>query len=153
MEDIHDFEKLSGNLDDLNSDEDVNQELPSLMEVDDFEDNDALEEERAAIAENIEINLGVNNASSRITYDINLLNQRIKDSLLILGDFKTRAPPGLTRKACLDSLMNDLCQRYSYNRYMMNMLYDLFPKEVILTPYTHYFRYLKLLKLMKPIAL
>ena len=130
MEEIHDFETLNGNLNDLIADEDFNQEGHSPMEVDDEGDKEISKDESGSEAEHIETNLGLTDASSRPTYDISLLNQRIKDSLLILGDFKARAPSGLTRKACLDSLMNDLCQRYSYNRYMMNMLYDLFPKEV-----------------------
>ncbi|VDM16413.1 unnamed protein product [Hydatigera taeniaeformis] len=89
-----------------------------------------LEEEKKP-NEDVATNIGTSFSSLAPTYDMGLLNQRIRDSLLILGDFKTRAPPGLTRKACVTSLIDDLCQRYSYSRFMMNLLYDLFPKEIL----------------------
>ncbi|VDD84026.1 unnamed protein product [Mesocestoides corti] len=126
-----DFPKTIGNLDDLISDEEMNE----ARLVENKGDNEAQlkndEDEVGSECENVATNITESDYRSGPTYDMKLLTQRIKNSLLMLEDFKNRAPSGLTRKACVDSLLNDLCQRYSYNRFMINILYDLFPKEIL----------------------
>lgn len=65
--------------------------------------------------------------NSRLDYS--LFDQRIKQWLSVLSDFKN-APQGLSRSACVQNLIDDLCLRYSYNKFLMRKLYDIFPKEV-----------------------
>ncbi len=135
----NDFPKINDNLNELVSDEEM-EDLPEDDDEDKHEEESQPEEgadESESEADGLTTNIGDSGKSSGPTYDMSLLTQRIKDSLLMLGDFKKRAPAGLTRTACVESLLNDLCQRYSYNRFMINMLYDLFPKEVRCT----YFNY------------
>ncbi|KAH8852156.1 hypothetical protein KSF78_0001058 [Schistosoma japonicum] len=59
------------------------------------------------------------------------LNQRIRNWLYILADFKNRAPADLDRSLCVATLISDLCSRYSYNRFLMLKILDLFPKEIV----------------------
>ncbi|EUB56481.1 Putative ribosomal RNA methyltransferase NOP2 [Echinococcus granulosus] len=131
LEEIDDFVDSSGKVKGFLSDEEVDKEDPTPMGEDGFEIVEKPSNGNYSEPEDVATNIGVSDLPSAPTYDMTLLNQRIRDSLLILGDFKTRAPPGLTRKACVDSLLNDLCQRYSYSRLMINILYDLFPKEIL----------------------
>lgn len=125
MEEIDDFANLNGNLKELLSDDDEEFEESLASEG---EDN--MQPQDKGDVE-IETNIGTTDFPSGPTYDVNELDQRIKDALLVLGDFKTRAPPGIKRKEIVDSLLNNLCQRYNYNSFMMNMFYDLFPKEIL----------------------
>lgn len=132
MDEVDEFADPNGGVKDPLRDGGVDRRNPSPIEEDDFEYEEKTKDGNHPELEEITTNIGAPYPQSAPTYDMTLLNQRIRDSLLILGDFKTRAPPGLTRKACVNSLLNDLCQRYSYSRFMMNLLYDLFPKEVII---------------------
>ncbi|VDN11967.1 unnamed protein product [Dibothriocephalus latus] len=122
-----DFPKVNENLDDLLSDEEM-QELNDDSGVGDMPGDaaDLSETEAEPVATNL-----VDSDKPSQQLDMGHLVQRIKDFSYILGDFKARAPEGLSRKACIDTLLNDLCQRYSYNKFMISQLYDLFPKEVI----------------------
>ncbi|KAL3312894.1 rRNA (cytosine-C5-)-methyltransferase nop2 [Cichlidogyrus casuarinus] len=65
------------------------------------------------------------------TFDLRLLDDRIKQNLMILDDWKKRAPEGLTRPTCIAQLLEDLSVRYSYNSYMIGKVYDLFPKNIL----------------------
>lgn len=62
--------------------------------------------------------------------DFTYLDDRIKSFIMMLSNFKTRAPEGLTRSQCLKSLLDDICKRYSYSYFLARKLYDLFPKEL-----------------------
>lgn len=120
-----DVPQINDHLDDLVSDEEM-KDIQDNAE----QDEESVHEDAGSDDGDVTTNIGDSESRAGPTYDMNLLTQRIKDSLLILGDFKKRAPAGMTRKACVDTLLNNLCQRYSYNRFVINILYDLFPKEV-----------------------
>ncbi|VDK36346.1 unnamed protein product [Taenia asiatica] len=131
VDEIDEFADRNGVVKDLLSDRGVDERNISSPKESDVEDESKIKDRNHPELEDVTTNIGTPYPPSAPTYDMTLLNQRIRDSLLILGDFKARAPPGLTRKACVNSLLNDLCQRYSYSRFMMNLLYDLFPKEIL----------------------
>ncbi|XP_013393927.1 25S rRNA (cytosine-C(5))-methyltransferase nop2 [Lingula anatina] len=63
--------------------------------------------------------------------DLALVQQRMKDILQVLGDFKARREEGRTRKEYVEQLIRDLCLYYSYNTFLMEKLLDLFPHEII----------------------
>eukprot|EP00108_Taenia_solium_P001188 TsM_000635500 transcript=TsM_000635500 gene=TsM_000635500 len=131
VDEIDEFADRNGDVKGLLSDRGVDERnLPSPKKGN-LEDESKTKDRNNPELEDVTTNIGAPYPPSAPTYDMTLLNQRIRDSLLILGDFKARAPPGLTRKDCVNSLLNDLCQRYSYSRFMMNLLYDLFPKEIL----------------------
>ncbi len=121
-EEIDDFPNVTTDFDTLVSDEE-------MADPDSSEEQEATQVEQPQ-DDDVETNLVENDEQAAHTLDASNMTQRIKDTLLILGDFKARAPAGLSRKECVTNLLNDLCQHYSYNRFMINMLYDLFPKEV-----------------------
>ncbi|VDO11427.1 unnamed protein product [Rodentolepis nana] len=134
MEEIDDFANINEDLKELLSDEDA--ESINSLASDDEEDLPVNGKEPRAegdeeVGGEIETNIATSDFPTGPTYDLNELDQRIKDALLVLGDFKTRAPPGMKRKEIVDSLLSNLCQRYNYNRFMMNLFYDLFPKEIL----------------------
>ncbi|KAA3675622.1 25S rRNA (cytosine2870-C5)-methyltransferase [Paragonimus westermani] len=64
-------------------------------------------------------------------HDLNYLDQRIRDWMLLLANFKTQAPPNVTRSICVNSLLEDVCKKYSYNKFLAHKLFDLFPKELL----------------------
>ncbi|CAH8445287.1 unnamed protein product [Schistosoma turkestanicum] len=77
-------------------------------------------------------NLTSEDAADKSVMDSSTLNQRIRNWLHILADFKNRAPAGLDRSLCVRTLISDLCSRYSYNQFLMLKLLDLFPKEALI---------------------
>ncbi|CAL8107643.1 unnamed protein product [Calicophoron daubneyi] len=110
-----------------------------VLPVADFGDIDELESGSAhndgalesAEDEVEDLKTNIEESDARSSYDLQYLDQRIKEWVLMLSDFKSRAPAGLSRKSCIDSLLEDLCKRYSYNKFLAHKLFDLFPKEVI----------------------
>ena len=55
------------------------------------------------------------------------VQQRIKDVMLVLSDFKKHRQPNKTRSEYLNVLRSDLCMYYSYNEFLMGKLMDIFP--------------------------
>uniref|UniRef100_T1IGK0 SAM_MT_RSMB_NOP domain-containing protein n=1 Tax=Rhodnius prolixus TaxID=13249 RepID=T1IGK0_RHOPR len=53
--------------------------------------------------------------------------QRIKDILLVLTDFKKFREEGRNRKEYIELLINDLCTYFSYNRFLIERFVELFP--------------------------
>ncbi|KAF6209245.1 hypothetical protein GE061_014990, partial [Apolygus lucorum] len=53
--------------------------------------------------------------------------QRIKDILMVLSNFKKFREDGKSRKEYIELLKNDLCTYFSYNRFLIDRLVDLFP--------------------------
>ncbi|CAI2724577.1 unnamed protein product [Schistosoma spindalis] len=76
-------------------------------------------------------NLTSEDAVEKSVMDSSTLDQRIRNWLYILSDFKNRAPADLSRSLCVRTLISDLCSRYSYNQFLMVKLLDLFPKEIV----------------------
>ncbi|KAK3580055.1 hypothetical protein CHS0354_028626 [Potamilus streckersoni] len=65
------------------------------------------------------------------TPDLAIIQQRIKEIMFVLSDFKSRGEQGRGRKEYLSQLCKDLCTYYSYNEYLMECLMQLFPLEIV----------------------
>ncbi|KAJ5416476.1 Nop2p [Penicillium crustosum] len=62
--------------------------------------------------------------------DLQLLRQRITDTIRILGDLKTLGLPGKSRTDYIDLLLDDICTYYGYTRFLAEKLFNLFtPRE------------------------
>ncbi|XP_065338250.1 uncharacterized protein LOC135938513 isoform X2 [Cloeon dipterum] len=55
------------------------------------------------------------------------VQQRMKDVIMVLSDFKRLREPNRSRKEYLELLLKDLCLYYSYNEFLMEKLMDIFP--------------------------
>jgi len=64
--------------------------------------------------------------------DLEILNQRIKDVVAVLNDFKNRREEGKDRQDYMAQLRHDLCTYYSYNDFLMARLMSLFPLSELL---------------------
>ncbi|XP_060073761.1 probable 28S rRNA (cytosine-C(5))-methyltransferase [Ylistrum balloti] len=62
--------------------------------------------------------------------DIAMVQQRIKEVMHVLADFKDRREPGRSRQEYVRQLRSDFCTYYSYNEYLMEKIMTLFPLEV-----------------------
>lgn len=133
MEEVDDFANLNGDLKELLSDENDDAKMEEALSSDLDKEDSQLDQKDDNKIDSLETNIGTSDFPSGPTYDLTELDQRIRDALLVLGDFKNRAPPGIKRKVVVDSLLGNLCQRYNYNRFMINVFYDLFPKEVVIS--------------------
>ncbi|CAL5871520.1 uncharacterized protein PFLUO_LOCUS5773 [Penicillium psychrofluorescens] len=58
--------------------------------------------------------------------DLQLLRQRITDTIRILGDLKSLGNPDKSRADYLDLLLNDICTYYGYTRFLAEKLFNLF---------------------------
>ena len=58
--------------------------------------------------------------------DLQLLRQRITDTIRILGDLKTLGQPDKSRADYIDLLLNDICTYYGYTRFLAEKLFNLF---------------------------
>ncbi|XP_041375405.1 probable 28S rRNA (cytosine(4447)-C(5))-methyltransferase [Gigantopelta aegis] len=63
--------------------------------------------------------------------DLAIIQQHIKDVVHVLGDFTNRRDPSTSRQEYVIQLRKDLCAYYSYNEFLIEKLYDLFPKEIV----------------------
>ncbi|XP_067938433.1 28S rRNA (cytosine-C(5))-methyltransferase-like [Watersipora subatra] len=68
---------------------------------------------------------------SRLAPDLELLKQRIKDIIQVLGDFSSRRDPDTSRHQYISQLNTDLCSYYGYNEFLMEKLLHLFPHDII----------------------
>ena len=55
------------------------------------------------------------------------IQQRIRDVILVLNDFKRLRDPSRSRVEYVDLLRTDLCSYYSYNDFLMDKLMQIFP--------------------------
>ncbi|VDP93399.1 unnamed protein product [Echinostoma caproni] len=108
--------------------------------VDDFGDIEELEtksledeppEKSDTELEDATVQLNVEEPEGPDVADVTFLDQRIRSWIIMLKNFKKSAQPGLSRKSCIHSLLDDICKRYSYNNFLAHKLFDLFPKELI----------------------
>lgn len=60
------------------------------------------------------------------------IQQRIRDVVLVLSDFKNTREPDRSRKDYLDLLKTDLCTYYTYNNFLMEKLMQTFPLNELL---------------------
>jgi ribosomal RNA methyltransferase Nop2 len=58
--------------------------------------------------------------------DLQLLRQRITDTIRIMGDLKTLGQAGKSRADYIDLLLNDICTYYGYTRFLAEKLFNLF---------------------------
>ncbi|OQE23681.1 hypothetical protein PENSTE_c008G02061 [Penicillium steckii] len=58
--------------------------------------------------------------------DLQLLRQRITDTIRILGDLKSLGQPDKSRADYVDLVLNDICTYYGYTRYLAEKLFNLF---------------------------
>ncbi|KAJ5948060.1 Nucleolar RNA methyltransferase (Nop2) [Penicillium verhagenii] len=58
--------------------------------------------------------------------DLQLLRQRITDTIRILGDLKTLGQADKSRTDYVDLVLNDICTYYGYTRYLAEKLWNLF---------------------------
>lgn len=57
------------------------------------------------------------------------VHQRIKDVVIVLGDFNNLKEDGRSRCEYTDLLLKDLCTYYSYNEFLMEVLMQIFPVQ------------------------
>ncbi|XP_033764071.1 25S rRNA (cytosine-C(5))-methyltransferase nop2-like [Pecten maximus] len=62
--------------------------------------------------------------------DITMVQQRIKEVIHVLAEFKDRREPGRSRQEYVRQLRSDFCTYYSYNDYLMDKIMTLFPLEI-----------------------
>lgn len=60
------------------------------------------------------------------------VQQRIKDVVLVLSDFKRLRNPDRTRSEYIELLRTDLCTYYSYNSFLMEKLMQIFPLDELI---------------------
>ncbi|KAI0906605.1 NOL1/NOP2/sun family-domain-containing protein [Ustulina deusta] len=95
------------------------------------------EEERAAAeAEFLESALQTNvdqvsdaldGHQDNLTPDVQLLRQRITDTVRILDDFTTLAESGRSRSEYVAQILTDICHYYKYTPFLAEKLWNLFP--------------------------
>ena len=67
-----------------------------------------------------------NEAQQGLAPDLQLLRQRITDTIRILGDLKTLGQPDKSRADYVDLVLNDICSYYGYTRFLAEKLFKLF---------------------------
>lgn len=60
------------------------------------------------------------------------IQQRMKDVVMVLSDFKRWREPGRSRSEYIELLQKDLCTYYSYNSFLMEKLMQIFPVDELL---------------------
>lgn len=64
--------------------------------------------------------------------DLKEVQQRIRDIVMVLSDFKNLREENRSRTEYLNLLQNDLCIYYSYNNFLMEKLMQMFPLDELL---------------------
>lgn len=119
-----------GTLDDVDSDED--EELPiekaakKLIKKKKREEKEAEEEMQLNIA-NRDVFAFPDEEDLEKPLGIPETEQRIKDVLMVLSNFKKFKEEGRSRKEYMDLLKKDLCSYFSYNEFMIERFLELFP--------------------------
>lgn len=74
------------------------------------------------------------------------IQQRIKDVMLVLGEFNKYRQEGRSRPEYMELLRKDLCLYYSYNEFLMEKLMDIFPLNELM-------EYLEASEVQRPITI
>ncbi|KAF0989901.1 hypothetical protein HZS_6007 [Henneguya salminicola] len=64
--------------------------------------------------------------------DLDEVNDRLKNYIEILGNFKKLCEPGKSRNFYIENLKKDLCLCYGYNEFLMQKIIELFPLSELL---------------------
>ncbi|KAJ5837170.1 Nop2p [Penicillium robsamsonii] len=107
--------------------------LSRKLDAEQQEEEEAAEQEmqEAAMQTNIAApDVFTDQAQQGLAPDLQLLRQRITDTIRILGDLKTLGLPGKSRTDYIDLLLDDICTYYGYTRFLAEKLFNLFtPRE------------------------
>ncbi|CAH1397328.1 unnamed protein product [Nezara viridula] len=118
-----------GTLDDVGSDDEelpIEKEAKKLIKKTKREEKEAEEELKLNIA-NKEIFSFPDDDDIAKTINIPEMEQRIKDVLMVLSNFKNFKEEGKSRKDYIALLKKDLMGYFSYNEFMIDKLIELFP--------------------------
>ena len=74
------------------------------------------------------------------------IQQRIKDVMLVLSEFKKYRDVNRSRQEYVDLLRKDLCLYYSYNEFLMEKLMDIFPLNELM-------EYLEASEIQRPLTI
>ena len=61
--------------------------------------------------------------------DIGIIQARIQETVKILSNFKELRDPDVARNDYLESLKNDICACFDYNKELVELIFDLFPPK------------------------
>ncbi|CAI7589957.1 unnamed protein product [Penicillium crustosum] len=107
--------------------------LSRKLDAEQQEEEEAAEQEmqEAALQTNIAApDVFADQTQQGLAPDLQLLRQRITDTIRILGDLKTLGLPGKSRTDYIDLLLDDICTYYGYTRFLAEKLFNLFtPRE------------------------
>ncbi|KAI3320687.1 NOL1/NOP2/sun family putative RNA met [Xylariaceae sp. AK1471] len=88
----------------------IQETLQTNIDLPDLEDGDEAQQNQALLAP-----------------DLQLLRQRISDTIRILDDFANMAEPGTSRSEYTAKLLKDICAYYGYSEFLAEKLMNLFP--------------------------
>ncbi|KAJ5146570.1 Nop2p [Penicillium bovifimosum] len=103
--------------------------LSRKLDAEQQEEEEAAEQElqEAALQTNIAApDVFADQNQQGLAPDLQLLRQRITDTIRILGDLKTLGLPGKSRTDYIDLLLDDICTYYGYTRFLAEKLFNLF---------------------------
>lgn len=141
-----DFENLD-DIDDIGSDSELEDDFGedsdevSNKSTENEEDKELKTESSQPnnLKQNIQINIGHNDIFTFPSKDemenvksLSDIQQRIKDVMIVLSDFKKFRDVNRNRKEYIDLLKKDLCSYYSYNEYLMGKFMELFELNELL---------------------
>ncbi|XP_034243065.1 25S rRNA (cytosine-C(5))-methyltransferase nop2-like [Thrips palmi] len=155
--DEDDDDDFGGDSDNSDKDSDDNSDKDSDDENDDSDDNEESDEDMLPIEKQAkklrkkqkrddklaEEELQLNVASHDVfafpseeevkkPQDLQDVQQRMKDVIIVLNDFKKLHEPGRSRSDYVDLLRHDLCTYYSYNDFLMEKLMQVFQLSELL---------------------
>ncbi|KAI0508341.1 NOL1/NOP2/sun family-domain-containing protein [Xylaria bambusicola] len=92
-------------------------------------------EEEAELQETLQTNIdiphvledGAEENKALLAPDLQLLRQRITDTVRVLEDLKNLAEPGTSRSEYTAQLLKDICAYYGYSEFLAEKLLNLFP--------------------------
>uniref|UniRef100_A0A1L8DG69 Putative trna and rrna cytosine-c5-methylase nucleolar protein nol1/nop2 n=1 Tax=Nyssomyia neivai TaxID=330878 RepID=A0A1L8DG69_9DIPT len=133
-----------GNLDDVSGD-DTDEENDDLDEEEDDEDLLPIEkatkrlkqkarEDKKLADEELKLNIANQEMGFKFPEEgdedlktLEEVQQRIRDVIRVLGNFREQREEGKSRQEYMDVLRKDLCTYYSYNDFLMTTLMNIFP--------------------------
>ncbi|KAL8709846.1 MAG: hypothetical protein Q9220_005462 [cf. Caloplaca sp. 1 TL-2023] len=112
--------------------EGLSRKLESAQEQDESQAAKELQDDalRTNIAVEQDDTANLQNTSSQLAPDLQLLRTRITDTIRILDNFSTLHDPSRSRSSYTSQLLEDICIYYGYSPYLADKLFSLFtPSE------------------------